>query len=88
MGIITNDADEGLVTSLVIYIGALAAVVLVLGTPVYLLNMPSQSENHGVAAYVAPRGTQVLPDRRAFNATPDSTLRTRLTRIEGRAPVN
>ena len=62
MGIISNDADEGLVTSLLMYVGALAAVLLVLGTPVYLLNMPQHTENHGLAVYQAPRGTRLLPE--------------------------
>ncbi len=76
--VIYEDRDEGLVGSLAIYIGALAAVVLVLGTPVYLLNMPKQTENHGMAAYAAPPGTQLIPGRSARIVMPDSSLRTRL----------
>jgi hypothetical protein len=88
MGVISNDADEGVVTSLVIYNAALAAVLLVLGTPVYLLNMPAQSKNLGTAAYEAPRGTQLFPDRVARSVTLDSSLRARFSRNENRTPVN
>ena len=64
MAIITNDADEGLVTSLLMYIGAVVAVAVVIGTPVWLLNMPTQFESSGMAGYQAPPGTRLLPDRR------------------------
>ena len=78
MGIISNDADEGLITSLLMYVGALAVTVLVLGTPVYLLNMPRQIENHGVAAYEAPRGTRLLPEVNRRNVAQDLSIATRV----------
>jgi hypothetical protein len=67
MGVISTDADQGLVTSLVIYIGAIAAGLLMLVTPVYLLATPKQVENHGMAVYAAPAGTRLLPGRGAGN---------------------
>jgi hypothetical protein len=85
MGVISNDADEGLVTSLLMYVGALAAVLLLLGTPVYLLNMPSQSENHGVAVYAAPPGTRVIPQLSARNGgAPEPSLTAQITRKDAR----
>ena len=60
--VISDNRDEGLVGSLVIYIGAISAVLLLLVTPVYLLATPTQVENHGMAGYAAPPGTRLLPE--------------------------
>jgi hypothetical protein len=64
MGKVSDDADEGLGLSLAIYLAAIGAAILVLGTPVYFATKPTQLGNPGMAAYQAPAGTRLVPENR------------------------
>lgn len=64
MGEVSDAAAEGLGLSLAIYLAAIGAVLVVLGTPIYLFTGPTQLENHGLAAYHAPPGTRLIPEIR------------------------
>jgi hypothetical protein len=67
MATISNDPAEGLGLSLTIYVAAIAAAVVVLGTPIYFATKAVQHENPGLAAYRAPPGTRVIPEMKQNN---------------------
>ena len=64
MGIVSDNEDEGLGTSLAIYAAAISMVVLVFGTPIYLITGPTHIENPGMSAYQPPPRARLIPEIR------------------------
>lgn len=65
---LVDHPDQGLVTSLAVYIIAIAFGLVVIVVPVLLFNGPTKFHNPGVAAYNPPAGTLLIPvsDRNSF----------------------
>ncbi|MBV9556189.1 MAG: hypothetical protein JO254_03850 [Pseudolabrys sp.] len=55
-----RDKSEGLAGSLVIYAVALAAVLVIVATPVYFLTGGVRYENPGMNAYTPPAGATLI----------------------------
>jgi hypothetical protein len=64
MGKASNDYDEGLGTSLAIYLAAINVAVLIFGTPIYLITRPTHFENPGMSAYQPPPRARLIPESR------------------------
>jgi hypothetical protein len=63
-----SDRNQGLFSSLVIYLSVLLCGLMLFALPVYWLNSGTKLENPGVAAYDPPAGASLIrkPDRNAL----------------------
>jgi hypothetical protein len=85
MGIVSDDKDEGLAASLAIYLAAISATVLVVGTPIYLMTRPTHVENPGMSAYQPPSRVRPIPEVRltadvAFDMRQPKLVATKIAR--------